>query len=1072
MTDKTDRWSKEAADWSSMADHREMEDWDNTFGGRNCALSELYQPHGTHDSAGARSRLDRVYVSSGIAEQLDAQLGCATLDWCKNLSDHRPLVFFRRVGKLDIPGKESLPEGPIKHPSWPLRVALEFQDQLRAEGSPQCALRQLAVLKEAIVNVTRGMHEHNVRHNEAVQAQETDDQLGWTVRCLRAVQHNRQKIVYRCIRAYPKLSELVDCSGKDPRCDGRLEPLKKHAADLARQAVLDELRAIQDDDGKVDDNVQRNRRSRAQVRLNRLRPGSCCTVAALKCADGSMATTPEAIAHELRRHWGEVFSLRAHDEPTLQSWLQEELGGESPFGEDTDWDVSMQHVLHAIKVAPCTAPGPDGIPYNAWKKLGPLGASTLRQAIRKLGEDNARAALCGMSGNGDHQEHLFNLGNMVFLPKKPAGTDPLLGDFYTASDVRPLVIVNTDNRLMASAVRFCLEPILAKWISKNQQGFIKDRSMLANVVDISHCAQLVSLNDDRGGMMLFDFKAAFPSLSHGYMHAVLTALGLPKHILNFVRSLYDNHCCHIVAGGGCFRGFDIKAGIRQGCPLSPLLFALVVDILLRRMQRLCPALIIRAFADDIAVVAPDLYACVPVLMDFFLEAARVAGLGLNIPKCVLIPLWPVDLELVRIDFARHFPGWASMTVDDKGTYLGFVIGPGAGDASWGKPLQKYLKSARFWGKAGVGLQYSALAYTTYVLPILSFVGQLCAPPKSALETEMQAFRHLIPGPGNWCVQNDLWYMADNFGQARNLPSLVHLCMAAQKRVYLWENRAQGGLAIRDRFLQLQRSMSSSRHRVRNARWESWYHKGPVATLHCNSVKMDEWGLSSASLLRNAGWEDIDPDNRAKGVRKVKSKFQSCVRKALALKDRPDKIYRIRTKLERWNLTGIERHTADRFARMLQRLARLVPPRVAQAVWRTAWNGWTTARRFQQTGHRCVLCCNSQAGGDCIEHYARCAVTADLGAGFVGLRAAHYSQWLGNFVVLGVNHGTVNDTTLVKRAVVVYSIYRATNLLRHSPSNERDVIKDMVYQFAREAVRGHGPATKRLEDWASDDTDLQ
>ena len=159
----------------------------------------------------------------------------------------------------------------------------------------------------------------------------------------------------------------------------------------------------------------------------------------------------------------------------------------------------MQHVLHAIKVAPCTAPGPDGIPYNAWKKLGPLGASTLRQAIRKLGEDNARAALCGMSGNGDHQEHLFNLGNMVFLPKKPAGTDPLLGDFYTASDVRPLVIVNTDNRLMASAVRFCLEPILAKWISKNQQGFIKDRSMLANVVDISHCAQLVSLNDDRGG---------------------------------------------------------------------------------------------------------------------------------------------------------------------------------------------------------------------------------------------------------------------------------------------------------------------------------------------------------------------------------------------------------------------------------------------------------------------------------------------------------------------------------------------------------------------------------------------
>ena len=125
--------------------------------------------------------------------------------------------------------------------------------------------------------------------------------------------------------------------------------------------------------------------------------------------------------------------------------------------------------------------------------------------------------------------------------------------------------------------------------------------MLSNVADISHRAQAVSLDDDRGGMLLFDFKAAFPSLSHGYMHAVLKALGLPRHILNFVISLYDSHCCHIVSGGGVFQGFEIQAGIRQGCPLSPLLFALVVDIFLRRMQRLCPTITIRAFADDIAL---------------------------------------------------------------------------------------------------------------------------------------------------------------------------------------------------------------------------------------------------------------------------------------------------------------------------------------------------------------------------------------------------------------------------------------------------------------------------------------
>ena len=340
----------------------------------------------------------------------------------------------------------------------------------------------------------------------------------------------------------------MNLRSSDPRCNGGLEPTKKHAEDLARQAVLEERRAIQEDDGKVDDQVQRTRRSRAQVRLNRLKPGSCGSVAALKCADGSMATTPDAIAHELRKHWGQVFSHRAHDDPTLHTWLRQELGSSGSFGNDVDWEVSIENVLHAIKVAPSTAPGPDGIPYRAWKKLGPLGASVLHGAIRRLGEDSAHTALCTISGNADHQGHLFNLGNMVFLPKKLAGTDPILGEFYIANDVRPLVIVNSDNRLMASAVRHRLEPILAHWISGMQQGFIKDRSMLANVVNISHRAQVVGLSDDHGGMLLFDFKAAFPSLCHGYMHSVLKSRhwGFPA-----TSSTLFTVCMTIIAATSC-----------------------------------------------------------------------------------------------------------------------------------------------------------------------------------------------------------------------------------------------------------------------------------------------------------------------------------------------------------------------------------------------------------------------------------------------------------------------------------------------------------------------------------------
>ena len=61
---------------------------------------------------------------------------------------------------------------------------------------------------------------------------------------------------------------------------------------------------------------------------------------------------------------------------------------------------------------------------------------------------------------------------MVFLPKKVAGVDPLLGEFFTAADARPLVIANTDNCIIASAMRSRMEPILEQWISQKQRGFL------------------------------------------------------------------------------------------------------------------------------------------------------------------------------------------------------------------------------------------------------------------------------------------------------------------------------------------------------------------------------------------------------------------------------------------------------------------------------------------------------------------------------------------------------------------------------------------------------------------------
>ena len=154
---------------------------------------------------------------------------------------------------------------------------------------------------------------------------------------------------------------------------------------------------------------------------------------------------------------------------------------------------------------------------------------------------------------------------------------------------------------------------------------------------------------------------------------------------------------------------------------------------------------------------------------------------------------------------------------------------------------------------------------------------------------------IYPGAGQWCSSEGLNYMAAVYGQARSLPSLNHTCMAAQKRVYLWEDKANGGLAVRSRYDQLKRACRDSDHFDRFAVWNDWYLNGPITTLFRNSTDLEDMGLGSRKLLSMAGWDAIDPGDRTEGMRRVKKNTQKITCRAIAKHGLPDSEGRIRKK---------------------------------------------------------------------------------------------------------------------------------------------------------------------------------
>ena len=151
--------------------------------------------------------------------------------------------------------------------------------------------------------------------------------------------------------------------------------------------------------------------------------------------------------------------------------------------------------------------------------MGPLGRDTLFDAISILESGENLVELQATFPVDEQGISAFNEGLMVFLPKKPPQINELGEEFLRASELRPLTIVNTDNRLMANALRLRIEPLVNTFISPQQQGFLGGRSLLKHVTDIdAGMRQFAMLHEDPAAIF-FDLGApVLPAKCLEFLH--------------------------------------------------------------------------------------------------------------------------------------------------------------------------------------------------------------------------------------------------------------------------------------------------------------------------------------------------------------------------------------------------------------------------------------------------------------------------------------------------------------------------------------------------------------------------
>ena len=99
--------------------------------------------------------------------------------------------------------------------------------------------------------------------------------------------------------------------------------------------------------------------------------------------------------------------------------------------------------------------------------------------------------------------------------------------------------------------------------------------------------------------------------------------------------------------------------------------------------------------------------------------------------------------------------------------------------------------------------------------------------------------------------------------------------------------------------------------------------------------------------------------------------------------------------------------------------------------------------------------------DSIEHYAICLTVVQFARPFLNLTGQDFIPGVGDFVTLGLNRGTVEETKLALKAILVSSVYRTSDLYRRRGATSQETARQAHQQFAKEAVRGHPKAQNAL-----------
>ena len=453
--------------------------------------------------------------------------------------------------------------------------------------------------------------------------------------------------------------------------------------------------------------------------------------------DGA-TSEPQGMLKIMQEYYRKVYAQKVISEEEMEEYLNSDGGvGRKidPDGEEARElaaPFTEQEIRDAVRDGkPNAAPGPDGLPHKFYKCFGGALNGILTELFNEMW-DSGRISPS------------FAQGTLIFFPKK--------GDLTLPENWRPIALTNADYRILARVLNNRLKKLAHRLVAKTQTSSVPGRAMTDSLKLFREIFRRCRDEAWSGSLVQLDQVKAFDNLSHRYLWRVLEHKGVPRRFVDLLKLLYRDAEVFPQVNGWRGEGVVLRSGVKQGCPLSPLLYVLALDPVLEKIEkdRRLAGIALRcsflqtegdrplrrrieglvklvAHADDVTVLVGDEKEKDGALRHFE-RFGRATGASLNLKKSFAYGLKGKGekIEEIGLDEAKEDEGRKDETRElQRVKLLGiyYSLRDSGQDYNWEVWAEAVEEKTKKWARWGLTMYQKAVYVRTYTLPM---VGNLAA----------------------------------------------------------------------------------------------------------------------------------------------------------------------------------------------------------------------------------------------------------------------------------------------------------------------------------------------------------